>query len=184
MVLTRTAIAGCNTEGFLPMRNLRPIARSMTSSAFVTAFPCPALHVVDIKVGAASGNPDETVQPGLQLRALMSPGRSAFRYFDEVAPLVKRAEGQSGDGISIGRASENDIVLSVESVSHGHALFETDGENWRLTDRDSKNGTTLNGARLPKGEPILLRSGDRILFGGEIVAVFLTPEALYEKAVR
>jgi len=56
MVLTRTAIAGCSAEGFLPMRNVRSAARSMTSSAFVAAYPCPALHVVDIKVGAASGN--------------------------------------------------------------------------------------------------------------------------------
>lgn len=183
MFLTRTAIAGCSTEGFLPLRSLRGVARSVTSSEFVAAYPCPALHVVDIKVGAASGNPDQTVQPGLQLRALMNPGRSAFRYFDEVAPLVKRAADQGG-AVSIGRSLDNDIVLSVESVSQAHALFETDGENWRLTDRGSRNGTTLNGARLPEGEPILLRSGDRIVFGGEIVAVFLTPEALYEKAVR
>ena len=165
------------------MRTVRSAARSMTSSAFVAAYPCPALHVVDIKVGAASGNPDATVQPGLQLRALMNPGRSAFRYFDEVAPLVKRAAGPDA-AISLGRSNDNDIVLSIESVSHAHALFETDGENWRLTDRESTNGTTLNGAPIPKGEPILLRNGDRLLLGGEIVAVFLTPEALYEKAVR
>jgi pSer/pThr/pTyr-binding forkhead associated (FHA) protein len=139
---------------------------------------------VDIKVGAASGNPDATVQPGLQLRALMNPGRSAFRYFDEIAPLVKRAEDEPSAAISLGRSGENDIVLSVESVSHVHALFSSDGERWLLTDRDSKNGTTLNGTPLPKGQPLPLSNGDRILFGGEILAIFLTPEALYEKAVR
>lgn len=185
MILTRSTFPACSEEGFLPMRSVRSIAKGLTLDEFRTEHPSAVLHVVDIKVGAASGNPDATVQPGIQLRALMNPARSAFRYLDEVAPLVRRAEATADAGsISLGRAPENDIVLSVESVSHVHAVFSSDGQRWLLTDRDSKNGTTLNGTPLAKGQPTPLHSGDRILFGGEIAAVFLTSEALYEKAHR
>jgi len=183
MVQTCTSLPACSDEGFFSMRSLRSLVKDLTLDDFLNGRPSAVLHVVDIKVGAASGNPDATMQPGLQLRALMNPARSAFRYLDEVAPLVRRAEHGTGPGlVSLGRDRANDIVLSVESVSHAHAHFSSDGERWLLTDGGSKNGTTLNGVALAKGASTVLCSGDRILFGGEVGVVFLTPEALYEKA--
>jgi len=182
MPATQTQIPGLSSEGLVSMRVLRRAAKSGSSQAFVTTYPAPALHVVDIKVGAASGNPDVTVQPGLQLRALMNPSRSAFRYLDEVAFVAKRVGATFDPVISLGRSPDNDIVLAVESVSHAHAGLACVGGRWLLTDRGSKNGTRLNGESVPAFTPVPLSSGDKLLFGGEIAAVFLTPEALFEKA--
>ena len=184
MPVRHATIPDRTPEGFVALRTLRGAAKALSFDAFLAQYPVPVLHVVDIKVGAASGNPDATVQPGLQLRAVMSPGRSAFRYLDEVAFLAKRAHGSAGATVSLGRAPENDVVLAVESISQLHARFTLEGERWLVTDAGSRNGTTRNGEPLPEGQPLPLESGDKLLFGGEIAAVFLTPEALYEKARR
>lgn len=57
-----------------------------------------------------------------------------------------------GDTVRIGRAPDNDVVLSAEpTVSRHHAeLVRTDG-GWAVRDLGSHNGTHLNGVRLADG---------------------------------
>ena len=64
--------------------------------------------------------------------------------------------------ISIGRASENAIVIPDPSVSGRHAQLIAVGEDYQLTDLDSTNGTRVNGENV---RTVLLQAGDRILFG-------------------
>jgi pSer/pThr/pTyr-binding forkhead associated (FHA) protein len=50
----------------------------------------------------------------------------------------------AGTVISIGREEHNDIVVSYDScVSRRHAQIELDGDQLRLSDLDSRNGTYL-----------------------------------------
>ncbi|MFN2542595.1 MAG: FHA domain-containing protein [Chthoniobacterales bacterium] len=64
--------------------------------------------------------------------------------------------------VTIGRAPDNTIVLYDPSVSGHHAQLELSGDNYRLKDLDSTNGTRVNG--IPTTET-LLRFDDRIRFG-------------------
>jgi ABC-type multidrug transport system ATPase subunit len=70
------------------------------------------------------------------------------------------------DGVSIGRRSENDMVLSGELVSRHHARVAPADGRWYVCDLGSMNGTFLNGERLRR-ESRWLASGDTIAVGGE-----------------
>ena len=50
--------------------------------------------------------------------------------------------------ISIGRTSDNDLVINNIKVSRKHARIEKKGEDWFLEDLDSSNGTFINGKRI------------------------------------
>ena len=63
---------------------------------------------------------------------------------------------------TIGRASESDIELPVDSVSSRHAQLEKTGGGWLLTDLQSTNGTFVNDRRIDSAE---LKPGDRVRFG-------------------
>ena len=71
-------------------------------------------------------------------------------------------------GISIGRASDNEIVVAHQSVSAHHAIIWTEGANKVLKDLSSTNGTFLNGVRISTS---VLTEGDSIHFG-QIAYVF------------
>ena len=66
------------------------------------------------------------------------------------------------DLITIGRGPDNTIVINDPSVSTHHAELQRAGETYRLKDRDSTNGTQVNG--IPVAETGL-RFDDRIRFG-------------------
>jgi len=64
---------------------------------------------------------------------------------------------------SIGRGPTNTIVLDDTFASQEHALVTRRGGQWWLEDRNSSNGTTLNGE--PVREPTVISSGDVIGIG-------------------
>jgi pSer/pThr/pTyr-binding forkhead associated (FHA) protein len=64
----------------------------------------------------------------------------------------------------IGRADDNEIIVDHITVSRSHAeIFVDPHENVFLTDRNSKYGTLVNGAKIY--EPVILKSGDVIQVG-------------------
>jgi predicted component of type VI protein secretion system len=82
--------------------------------------------------------------------------------------ITTESQGRIGyefteDLITIGRAPDNMIVIEDPSVSSRHAHLERAGENYRVKDLGSTNGTRVNG--LPVTET-LLRFDDRVRFGG------------------
>ena len=84
----------------------------------------------------------------------------------EVYPLVKKAGASFPDRITIGRTSNNDVVVADTSVSRLHAYVRRIGDVWSVADAGSKNGTWLRGEALEarKERPLpsraLLRIGD------------------------
>lgn len=64
--------------------------------------------------------------------------------------------------VTIGRSAENMIVLNDPSVSSRHAQLDATGEDYRLIDLESVNGTRVNGQVITS---VLLRATDRIRFG-------------------
>ncbi|HEX8247092.1 MAG TPA: FHA domain-containing protein [Pyrinomonadaceae bacterium] len=69
-----------------------------------------------------------------------------------------------GDKFVIGRHSENDLSISDGSLSRRHAQIERFGDVFVVSDLNSSNGTTLDGAKLEK--PAALKKGDKFNLGG------------------
>jgi hypothetical protein len=63
----------------------------------------------------------------------------------------------------VGRQADNDIVLDDRRVSRHHAEMIERGGRWVVRDRDSTNGTSVNGKVVKEA---VLKPGDRISFGG------------------
>lgn len=89
--------------------------------------------------------------------------------------------------ITVGRAPENTIQIEEPSVSGRHARLLRDGEQFRLFDLDSTNGTRVNGETVKEAT---LRAGDAVQFGkvearfeAEAVATPLPPPQIAASAV-
>jgi hypothetical protein len=78
-------------------------------------------------------------------------------------------EHELQERLTIGRGSENDLVLTSKKVSREHAQIRFDRGRWVVEDRGSFNGTFLNGTRLPLGAPAPLHHADRIGIGPETI---------------
>jgi hypothetical protein len=68
-----------------------------------------------------------------------------------------------GERLEIGRALENDLVLTDTQVSRKHAVIEWAGQGYRISDLGSGNGTLVNGVLISK--PTELKSGDVLQMG-------------------
>ena len=115
---------------------------------------------------------------------MASSGMGALRYLEQVAFLTKRPGNPFPSFISVGRASNNDIVMAVDTISKLHGYFTIEDGVWQLTDYDSTNGTRLNGELIEPNKATPLADMDRLQFGKEITAVFMTPESLYRLRSR
>jgi ABC-type multidrug transport system ATPase subunit len=64
--------------------------------------------------------------------------------------------------LRLGRGKGNDVVLEDQNVSGEHAQFVWGREGWLVEDLDSRNGTYLNGQRLPPRRPTALQGDDEV----------------------
>jgi hypothetical protein len=89
----------------------------------------------------------------------------ADRYF--VMPMRKRTDDPTFlDRVSVGRATNKDIVLRHSSVSKFHAWFEMDEHgSIYVADADSTNGTVLGGKKLAVRELTRVSPGEPMRFG-------------------
>jgi len=71
--------------------------------------------------------------------------------------------------LTLGRSSTNDVPLADRTLSRVHARIEVVDAAVRLVDLGSRNGTSLNGARI--SESAVLSAGDRIQLGETLVDV-------------
>jgi pSer/pThr/pTyr-binding forkhead associated (FHA) protein len=82
----------------------------------------------------------------------------------------------TGVTITIGRALENDIVITSKRVSREHARVRREGWRAILEDMGSTNGTFLNGERLLTSAE--LHDGDLVTVG-DVILVFHDPDITY-----
>jgi eukaryotic-like serine/threonine-protein kinase len=69
---------------------------------------------------------------------------------------------------TIGRTNGNNLIISGRTVSRRHARLWFDNSRWFLEDLQSANGTSVNNVRI-SNQPVVLKDGDIINFGDEIV---------------
>lgn len=87
-----------------------------------------------------------------------------------------REHSLTGESITIGRAVENDIVITSKRVSREHACVRRDGWRVMLEDMGSTNGTFLNDERVLS--PIALHDEDRIKIG-DVTLTFHDPDITF-----
>jgi adenylate cyclase len=66
------------------------------------------------------------------------------------------------DAMSIGRATDNDIVLNDFSVSRRHAFLKKEDGAWILRDNQSTNGVRVNDQAVPEAT---IKDGDTVVIG-------------------
>ncbi|MHC5037303.1 MAG: FHA domain-containing protein [Planctomycetota bacterium] len=93
-----------------------------------------------------------------------------------VVPLVKSDRNSFQNMVTLGRASNNDIVVSDPSVSKFHAYFRTDPSEKTISivEAGSSFGTVLNGRALTRGEVVPLKSGDVLILSQSVRVTFLS----------
>jgi pSer/pThr/pTyr-binding forkhead associated (FHA) protein len=97
-------------------------------------------------------------------------------------PLAYRVEKTSkgnafGLGITLGRATNNDIPVDDPSVSRFHAYFQYDEQSriWHVVDAESSTGTFIGGERLSPKRPAPLLNGAAFTVGHVELRFFLHP---------
>lgn len=76
----------------------------------------------------------------------------------------------------IGREPDQEVAISANAVSRQHAEVRRTGHGYLIADRESRNGTFVNGERL-SDEPHPLRDGDEIVIAGVETLRFVDPMA-------
>jgi hypothetical protein len=103
-------------------------------------------------------------------------GEQAF-----VAPLAKSSRNAFPNLISVGRSSNNDIVIAHPRISKFHAFFKKNPSTGVLSlwEAGSTYGTAVAGSRLEQGYPAELESRTSIVFGDAVRATLLWPSDFY-----
>lgn len=131
----------------------------------------------DYDGAVATGTYDEPV--GLRARVHAIPADDADGDAElEVMPLVKKPGAQFGDRITVGRTSNNDIVLAHHTISRLHVYFRLRDGRWWITDAGSKNGTALGDVDLAPRRETQIADGDQ-LWIGDVEVMFHTAPSLY-----
>ena len=116
------------------------------------------------------------VQLATQLRSpRAAPEPSRFEAVEEPGftdELIVARTGETpvtyalaGDSLRVGRAEDNDVVLTEGGVSRYHARLDRDAEGWTVTDLSSTNGTYVEDRRLPADAPQSWAAGETLRLG-------------------
>ena len=85
-----------------------------------------------------------------------------LRFHDLV---LKEYTLQDGSRLTIGRHPDNDIVPKDAAISNHHAIIERKGEKLIVLDKESRNGTFVNGIKVQSAE---LYDDDIVKFDNEL----------------
>jgi hypothetical protein len=139
------------------------LALRLLAIAVLYAFLIVVVYVIWRDLGAAPLAQDHSPDVPVVVDGVVVPaGRLLIVSSGE-------SELQTGDVFdlrayaTLGRATDNDLVLLDTYVSSYHARLDRRDGEWWLTDLASRNGTLLNG--LPISKPVPLADGDVIGVG-------------------
>ena len=101
----------------------------------------------------------QTMSPvGKQLKAYGETKPASYLMFNnKKVSLVAK--------ITIGRESDNDVVVDNKLASRHHAVIQKIKDAYFLKDENSTNGTYLNGVKIPPDKYVKLNPGDKVTIG-------------------
>lgn len=95
---------------------------------------------------------------GQHIQAFSNSGAVSYLMFNkQKIQLVAK--------ITIGRDTDNSVVIDNKLASRHHALIQKIKEDYFLKDENSTNGTFLNDRKIPAGKYVKLSRGDKITIG-------------------
>jgi hypothetical protein len=100
----------------------------------------------------------------------MSQTPTAWYLTIHKGPKAGKAYPLPASVITIGRHSDNSIVIDDAMISRRHARLTWQGNNFILEDLNSANGTWVNNVRITG--PAVLRAGDVVGLSQDILLVF------------
>lgn len=140
--------------------------RELAPEDFATAYPYPFL------LELASLRDDEMLDEAMGEEPTIAASSNSVagvptKPWDQtrVVSVQKRRTTTPAGHITVGRSANNDIVVPSPLVSKLHAAFERNGDEWRLFDVGSRNGTTIASQAMPPNEPRAIDIGAEIGFG-------------------
>lgn len=86
---------------------------------------------------------------------------------------VRRSRPIPSQGVTIGRGSENDIVLAYEAVSRAHARITFEQGYYYVVDLNSANGTFIDNRRIPPNTPTIWWPKQPLRIGGATITLDL-----------
>ncbi|MGE5072380.1 MAG: FHA domain-containing protein [Anaerolineae bacterium] len=93
-----------------------------------------------------------------------------YQFVMRSGPTPGATFSLEGDQLTIGRDSASAIAINDAEISRKHARLTFQGGKYVIEDLGSTNGTFVNGQRL--ASPVVLKSGDVISLGEQIVLMF------------
>jgi pSer/pThr/pTyr-binding forkhead associated (FHA) protein len=95
---------------------------------------------------------------GQRLDAMTSNERVSYLMFNN-------SKIQIVSKITIGRASDNNVVIDSKLASRYHAFIQKIKDDYYVKDLESTNGTLLNGQKIPGDKYVKLNPSDTITIG-------------------
>jgi hypothetical protein len=142
------------------------LARTQARAQFVEL--CQHPFLIGAQQLSRPHQPGKTVLMSPTHRAaLMSPrSKRSSSESDLLVLAIKKVQEAFPSMITVGRTSNNDVVVEDVQVSKFHAFFRVTPEAIELADAGSRNGTFVGKIRLEsKGPPRQVRPGESIRFG-------------------
>jgi len=93
----------------------------------------------------------------------------------QTGKLTGERRSLDDESFMIGRGADSNLVIQDRQVSRYHAVIRQTPEGYVIEDLGSKNGTHLNGARIPG--PVLLQDGDVIQIALAMEIIFIGIDA-------
>lgn len=167
----------------VPVGELRADARDLTREEFEDRHGRAFLLLSAAELASPPGtsNTEVRLEDDPHARAESTAGLALIAY------PVQRSERSAGHLITIGRASDSDVVVPDVSISRFHAFMKEGARGeWLIHDAGSTNGTTVNGrsvAQQGHGAPAELKSGDNVRLG-QVALTFLEARSLIAFALQ
>jgi hypothetical protein len=145
----------------------RNLARTNTRAKFVEICPYPFL--VGMPQLSRPHQPGRTIVVSQQDRAAILNAPRKRRASGETTLIVlpvRKVQDAFPSMITVGRTSNNDVVIEDVQVSKFHAFFRLNADKLELADAGSRNGTFIGKLRLEgKGPARPVNQGEAVRFG-------------------
>ncbi|MBI3723657.1 FHA domain-containing protein [bacterium] len=165
--------------GRLDLKVLAEGARKMSREEFVAKHRVPFL----VQLQELGNKPDSelTVRFPTVVMASARFRTAGVGLPPHAYPIEKRTLANAfALMVTLGRATNNDIVIPDASVSKFHASFaRAAGGSWTITDW-STNGTWVDGERLPARAARPIRTGALLTVAGSIPMLFASAADVFE----
>ena len=119
------------------------------------------------------------------LIAFAGPGDDDRQYAGQQARSIKALDDAeidtllNGRGMGLARAAELNHYPGPKHVSSHHLSFNFDDHTWWVHDVGSRNGSLIDGRKLPQ-EPVRLVAGSRIQ-AAQLVLTYYTADTMYAR---